>query len=82
MTTLPIPVDEVTAAAYESASVEERERSARVAAAVIRASLVTEKTPGERFALLADRLGAEAQANGWNDELDEALLRGDFDHDD
>ena len=28
-----------------------------------------------------DRMGQQAQANGWNDELDAALLRGDFDND-
>lgn len=33
----------------------------------------------EAFRRAADTTGAEAQKNGWNDELNEALLRGDLD---
>ena len=35
----------------------------------------------KEFREAADALGEQAQANGWNDELDAKLLRGDLDHD-
>ena len=81
MTTLPIPVDDETAAAYESATPEERERAASVASALLKASLSPRAGRLDAFRAVADATGAEAQANGWTDELDAALLRGDFDHD-
>ena len=80
MTTLPLPVDEATAAAFESVPPDERERLARCAATFLQ-EMLDRRARSERFQEIADRLGAEAQANGWNDELDAALLRGDFDDD-
>lgn len=81
MTTLSIPVDDILAAAYESAPPEERERLAHLTTVLFRMSLLDRRSRSVRFQDLADRLGQEARANGWNDDLDAALLRGEFDHD-
>lgn len=81
MTTLSIPVDDATAKAYRSASEPERDTLARFAASMIRASLASRENRLQAFRDVADATGAEAQQNGWNDELDQALLRGDFDDD-
>ena len=81
MTTLPLPVDDTIAAAYAAASPEERERIEYLASVFLRVSLLDRRSRSERFQDLADRLGAEARANGWTDEMDAALLRGDFDRD-
>ena len=85
MNTLPLPVDDETVAAYEAAPVEKREKAAQVAAALFKAALRTpEQTKRERVdALLrtTNELSAKAKANGWTDEMNEALLRGNFDDD-
>lgn len=81
MTALSFPVDDTLAAAYTSASPEEQERLARVAAVLFRVSLLDRRTPSQRLQDTADRLGEEARANGWTDEMTEGLLRGDFDDD-
>ena len=87
MTTLPIPVDDDTAAAFLEASEDTREQITQFVASYVQSALQTRdfQTREEKSAALqeaADRLSAQAKANGWNDELDAALLRGDFDHDD
>ncbi len=79
MTTLPIPIDEATAAAYEAAPEDQRRRLAEMAAGFLSAVLLPEDERLERFRRSADALGKEARAGGWNDELDAQLLRGDFD---
>ena len=81
MTTLTIPIDEPTAAAYAAASDDEREQLAQRAAVLVRLALLDHRSPSERFQQIADVLGWEARSNGWTDDMDEALLRGDFDHD-
>ena len=87
MTTLPIPVDDDTATAFHQASEDTRERIARFVASYVQGALQsdagrTREPRSARFQEIADALGREARANGWTDEMDAALLRGDFDHDD
>lgn len=81
MTTLSLPADDATAAAFDALPPDEQERLTLLLTAMLRAAV---RSPADRLAAFrrtADALGAEAQANGWNDDLDAALLRGDFDHD-
>ena len=80
MTTLPLPVDEPTATAFESAPPQERERIEQLLLALLQLSVAPKETRLEAFREAADAAGREAQANGWTDDLDAALLRGDFDH--
>ena len=83
MTTLPLPVDDETVAAYEAATEERREKAAQVASALFKAALrIPEQTKREKVDALIqtmEELSAQARANGWTDEMNEALLRGDFD---
>ena len=84
MTTLPIPVDDETAAAFQEAPEDTREQITQAVADYMKATVRTEQERADRsasFRRVADEVGAIAQANGRNDELDAALLRGDFDHD-
>ena len=83
MTTLPIPVDDDTAAAFREASADVREQIVeRVAIYVREAVRAGETEPrSARLQEIADALGREARSNGWTDEMDAALLRGDFDRD-
>ena len=74
-----------TAAAFRAASENTRDRVSQAVANYLKEVVRTERERAERvasFERVADRLGAMAQANGWTDELDAALLRGDFDRDD
>ena len=79
MATLSIQIDEPTAAAYDSASPEERERIERRLTTLLRASLTSKQDRIDAFVDAADVAGREAQANGWTDDLDAALLKGEFD---
>lgn len=81
MTMLHIPVEDDVAAVYESAGPQERERLALLMTSLLRASRLDRRSRSERFQDLADRLGEEARSNGWTDEMDAALLRGEFDDD-
>jgi len=81
MTTIPIPVDEATAQAFEAAAPTTREQIARFVQGYVARALLSKEERIELFVQVADQVGATAQANGWNDELDAALLRGDFDDD-
>ena len=79
MTTLPIQIDETTARAFEAAEPTRREQIALYVRSYIAQALLSKEERVSLFVQAADALGAEAEANGWNDELNEALLRGDFD---
>lgn len=83
MTTLPIPVDDETAAAFEAARPQDRERFVQVAAAVLKATVRSGETSraekADAVRRAADALSASARANGWTEEMNEALLRGDYD---
>ena len=83
MTTLPIPVDDETASAFEAAAPRDRERFVQIAATMLKAAVRSSKrTRAEKAEALrrsADALSASAQANGWTEEMNEALLRGDYD---
>ncbi|WP_420456622.1 hypothetical protein [Rubrivirga sp.] len=84
MTTLPIPVDDATAAAFREASASARADIEQSVAEHIRQELADRRARARKadsFAAIADRLSREAEANGWTEEMNEALLRGDLDHD-
>lgn len=81
MTTIPIQVDDATAQAFESAPQTIREQIALFVQGYVSRALLSKEERVELFVQVADELGRQAQANGWNDELDAALLRGDFDDD-
>ena len=85
MTTLPIPVDEATAAAFQKVPADEQEEITRFLADYVRVKMrsrgQTKKERLDAFRRAADALSASAQANGWTEEMNEALLRGDFDDD-
>lgn len=87
MTTLTIPIDSALAEAYDRATAAEREKTITLlssfAEAMLRRALGNTLARGEQAEALkrvSDEAGAEARSNGWNDDLDAALLRGDFDH--
>ena len=76
MTTLPLPIDDATATAYQSASPTERRR---IAQDFFRFALLPNGERTDAYRRAANALGADAQAAGWDGELDAALLRGDLD---
>ena len=79
MTTIPIQIDDATAQAIASASEATREQIALLVKGYVSATVLSREARARRFREVADALGAEAAQNGWNDELNEALLRGDLD---
>lgn len=81
MTTIPIPVDDTAAEAFQAAPAAEQARLSSLVSALFRATLSSSEDREAQFRRAADASGREAQARGWNDELDQALLRGDFDDD-
>ncbi|WP_420456624.1 hypothetical protein [Rubrivirga sp.] len=83
MTTLPIEieVDDATAAAFRRAPADTRDRITQFVTDYVREAVRPDDTPAARIRRIADALGREARANGWTDEDDAALLRGDFDRD-
>ena len=80
MTTLPIQIDDATAEAFQGADEAQKHQIAMFVNHYVNAALRTRGERSAQFRAAADALGASAQANGWNDELDAALLRGDFDN--
>ena len=84
MTTLPIEieVDDETADAFREATPETREQIALALAATLRSRLRSHAEPAEALLRTLDETSRQAQANGWTEDMNEALLRGDFDRDD
>ena len=78
MTTLALPVDEEIRAAYEAATEDEREHWNELAQSLLRGLLNTPEERLARFRKAADAVSAEAARNGWTEELDKQLLRGNF----
>ena len=79
MTTLPIPVDERTANAFNSAAPSTQHRITDFVSDYLRAALLSDAEQARAYGQAADALSASAEANGWTDSLNEALLRGDLD---
>lgn len=77
---LEIEVDDATAAAFYEASPEDRERLYKRAERFMQRSVITPEEAGKAFRQLTEQLGSYAASQGWTDDLDEALLRGAFDH--
>ena len=67
------------AAAFVAAEPDQRAQIERYVKRYVARALESKGERLDRFRKAADALSAEAAANGWNDELNEALLRGDFD---
>lgn len=86
MTTLPLPVDERVVRAFESTPSEQRAQGVSFLASLAEALFHRDDSEAARqenireLKRLMDKMGKEAAANGWTAEMDEALLRGDFDH--
>lgn len=79
MTTIPIQVDDATARAFESAPQATREQIALLVRGYVSETILSKQERSKRFCAVADALGAEAASNGWSDDLNDALLRGEFD---
>ena len=80
MATLPIPVDEATAEAFQNAPPDKQEEITSALAEYAKDALLREERAAA-VARAANTLAASAKANGWTEEMNEALLRGDFDGD-
>lgn len=87
MAFIEIPVDNDVAEAFYALPADKREEilsfPSLLLTDLIRRSLDKPRTREEsieRLKKLSDEIGKEAAANGWTDEMNEALLRGDFDH--
>jgi hypothetical protein len=82
VTTLSLPIEATVADAYQRSSDDERERATAMVNTLLKAMLLPAGSQREKLAAFdraAERAAEEAQASGWNDDLDAALLRGDFD---
>ncbi len=78
-TTIPLRIDARTAAAYQSANPEVRRSAETKAADTLRLALLSRKELATELRRFTAETGAAAEARGWTEEMDEALLRGDFD---
>ncbi len=76
---ITIEVDERTASAYEQARPEVQQEAQACAADILRLSLLSKEELADEFDRLTARTGATARAKGWTDEMNEALLRGEYD---
>lgn len=72
--TISIPVDAVTAQAYQEASIENQKKIQLLLQLRMRELLNTSGTP---LPQLMDKIGAKAEANGLTPEILETLLRGE-----
>ncbi len=66
-----------------SGQTTEAQLDAFMEAVMLRAKQEPDTSEGslDELRVLMDETGRQAQASGWNDELDAKLLRGDFDDD-
>lgn len=77
--TIPIAVSSQTATAFKKASPERRRAAQQKAAEILRLTLMSRDELADEYDRLTARTSAHAQAKGWTDEMNEALLRGDYD---
>lgn len=78
--TLEIELDDQTASAYRNASPALQSKLQERIRRSIRRALLSREAIVDEFDRITTEAGAHASAQGWTDELNEALLRGDFDH--
>ena len=77
---LELEVDEKTATAYRNAPPEKQERAKERARESMQRVLMTKEEAAQEFKRLTKEMGAYAASQGWTDEMNEALLRGDYDN--
>ena len=78
---ITIEVDERTGKAYQSATPEQQQRVQERAQRSIQRVLMTPEEVGAEFDRIRSKSVPYAKAQGWTDEMNEALLRGDYDND-
>lgn len=76
--TLTLPSE--LAKRYRQAPPEEQDRIKQRAEAFLQRILMTREEAAEQFKQLTEEMGAYAASQGWTDEMNETLLRGDYDH--
>ncbi len=77
--TVRLRVDDRTAAAYQSADPALRRSAETKAADALRLALLSRRELAGEFRRFTAETGAAAEERGWTDEMNDALLRGDFD---
>lgn len=75
--TLTLPSE--LAERYRKASPEDQDRIKQRAEQFLQRILMTREEAAHEFKRLTDKMGAYAASQGWTDEMNEALLRGDYD---
>ena len=78
---ITIEVDEQTGKAYQNATPEQQQRVQERAQRSIQRVLMTPEDIGAEFDRIRAKSVPYAKAQGWTDEKNEALLRGDYDND-
>ncbi len=76
---LELEVDEKTATAYRNAPPEKQEKVRERARLSMQRVLLTPEEIGAEFDRITARASAYAKEKGWTDEMNEALLRGEYD---
>ena len=72
---IKITVPAQVAERYQQATPEQRRRAEKA----LMATFMTQEEIAEQLGDLLDSISGKAEAAGWTDEMNEALLRGDFD---
>ncbi len=76
---LELEVDEKTAMAFRNAPPERQERAKERARESMQRVLMTPEEIGDEFDRITAKSSAYAKEKGWTDEMNEALLRGEYD---
>ena len=76
---IAITVDEKTALAYQEAQPHVRQAALAKAAEILRLSLMSKDALADEFDRFTARTGSHAKTKGWTDDMNEPLLRGDYD---
>ena len=76
--TLSLPSE--LAERYRNASPEEQDRIKQRTEQFLQRILMTREEVAQEFKRLTEKMGAYAASQGWTNEVNEALLRGDYDH--
>ena len=78
---ITIEVEETVASAYQNATPEEqRKAQERAQRSISRVLLMTPEETGAEFDRITRKSSAYAEGQGWTDDMNDALLRGDDDH--
>ena len=78
---ITLELDEATGRAYRNATPEQQRRAQERAQQSIQRALMASEEVGAEFDRIRAKSVPYAQAQGWTDEMNEALLRGDYDND-